>query len=629
MKLLSLKSILLFIAVLLLPQHLFGGTVTVLPMSPKEGATVTIEYVPDAVDNNIVEGGKLHAVLYGFTVEAESPRASEVVLEKSGSKWIGNATLAKNIVYTILKVGNGMQYDTNRELYWEFFTASERGTAVRGAHMRAAMARYGQLPATCRMKENFTEAAEELERETKLHPSNTVARVNYILVMRSTGQLDSIEADAKLREITTSVVQAPSALDAIALAQAYESQGRRDEAQRVLLDAGSRFPRSIVDEQTAMGQLSISPTLDAFIDRAAEHLEKWPETFARQNLVDGVVKAATQQNALRQLIVFLDRVKGISAMTYHQAVNFVGANDSLRADAFRLINEGIEAAKDDSRRPLYYGLSEWRQEQRIATSLLYFVQGAIYRAEKQNDKAISSLEKSMEVGGTETEKGCYEFLVGLYSDQQNTKKALAVAERAITTSSATQGVTDAYRKLLAADGMDSVAIAKKEKELRSQGRGVLSIRLAREMLNQMPIEGTFISLDGKPLKISDWRGKVVILDYWATWCGPCRQSFPSLQKLYERYKNNSDVVFAIVNVWERSDDRVKTVRDFLKSNPTLTFPMYLDKDDSVVAKFGVTGIPTKFYLGKDGRVQFKEVGLSPEEQFLEDASNRIEVLLAK
>ena len=235
----------------------------------------------------------------------------------------------------------------------------------------------------------------------------------------------------------------------------------------------------------------------------------------------------------------------------------------------------------------------------------------------------------MEVGGAETEKGCYEFLVGLYSDQQNTKKALAVAERAITTSSATQGVTDAYRKLLAADGMDSVAIAKKEKELRSQGRGVLSIRLAREMLNQMPIEGTFISLDGKPLKISDWRGKVVILDYWATWCGPCRQSFPSLQKLYERYKNNSDVVFAIVNVWERSDDRVKTVRDFLKSNPTLTFPMYLDKDDSVVAKFGVTGIPTKFYLGKDGRVQFKEVGLSPEEQFLEDASNRIEVLLAK
>ena len=402
MKSLLLHSTLFLFVAFITSIHVYGGTVTILPMSPKEGATITIEYVPDALDENIVEGGKLHAVLYGFTVEAESPRASEVVLEKSGSKWIGKTTLAKNIVYTVLKVGNGMRYDVNRDLYWEFLTASERGTAVRGAHMRAAMARYGQLPATCRMKENFAEAGEELEKETKLHPSNTVANVNYILVMRSTGQLDSAEADAKLREITMSVNLSANALESIALAQAYESQGRRDEAQRIILDAGSRFPRSVVDEQTAMGQLSTSPTIDAFIDRAAEHLEKWPESFARQNLVDGVVKAATQQNALRQLIVFLDRVKGITAMTYHQAVNFIGANDTLRPDAFRLINEGIEAAKDDSRRPLYYGLSEWRQEQRIATSLLYFVQGAIYRAEKQNDKAISSLEKSMEIGGAET-----------------------------------------------------------------------------------------------------------------------------------------------------------------------------------------------------------------------------------
>lgn len=131
------------------------------------------------------------------------------------------------------------------------------------------------------------------------------------------------------------------------------------------------------------------------------------------------------------------------------------------------------------------------------------------------------------------------------------------------------------------------------------------------------------------MKISDWKGKVVIIDYWATWCGPCRQSFPSLQKLYERYKANPNVVFAVVNVWERSDDRAKTVRDFLKSNAALTFPMYIDEKDDVVRKYGVTGIPTKFYLGKDGRVQFKEVGFTPEEQFLEDATTRIEALLAQ
>ncbi|MCX6140084.1 MAG: TlpA disulfide reductase family protein, partial [Candidatus Kapabacteria bacterium] len=513
--------------------------------------------------------------------------------------------------------------------YWEMLTASDRGTAVRGAHMRAAMARYGQLPGLCRMKEDFAGAVEELEQETKLHPNNTVARVNYILVMRNTGQLDSIEAVAKLREITESVMQATSALDAVALAQAYEAQGRRDDGQRVIMDAAARFPRSIVEEQAAMGQLSTSPSLEVFIQRAAEHLVNWPESFARQNLIDGVIKAATQQNALRPLIRFLDGTKGITAMSYHQAVNFIGANDTLRPEAYRLIDVGLAAAKDNSRRPSYIAPSEWREEQRIATSLLYFVQGAIYRADKQPEKAIASFVNSMETGGSETEKGCYEMLIGLYRDQLENKKAIAVAERALSSSAATQGVIDAYRMMMSANGIDSASIAKKEHALREQGRNVLSSRLSREMLNQSPIDGKFTNLDGKVSNISDWRGKVVILDYWATWCGPCRQSFPGLQKLYERYKNNANVVFAIVNVWERVEDRAKTVKDFLSANKTLTFPMYLDKDDSVVGKFGVTGIPTKFYIGKDGRIQFKEVGGTPEEQFLEDASNRIEVLLAQ
>jgi thiol-disulfide isomerase/thioredoxin len=102
-----------------------------------------------------------------------------------------------------------------------------------------------------------------------------------------------------------------------------------------------------------------------------------------------------------------------------------------------------------------------------------------------------------------------------------------------------------------------------------------------------------------------------------------------MQKLYEMYKGNPNVVFAIVNVWERTEDRMKIVQDFLSKSPELSFPVYFDMDDSVVSKYGVTGIPTKFFLGKDGRIQFKEVGLAPDEQFIEDSSKKIDVLLAQ
>jgi thiol-disulfide isomerase/thioredoxin len=206
-------------------------------------------------------------------------------------------------------------------------------------------------------------------------------------------------------------------------------------------------------------------------------------------------------------------------------------------------------------------------------------------------------------------------------------EAVAAAERAIRSGAATPTVVSMYRQLQQENGADAAAIDASLSTLQADGRKVLSKRLAKDLMQANAIDGQFTTLDGAPLKISDWKGKVVFVDYWATWCGPCIKSFPALQKLYERYKDNPNVVIAAVNVWERSKDRATTVRDFLGKNKYITFPIYMDPTDSVVSKYGVTGIPSKFILGKDGRIQFKEVGMMPEEQFLEETSNKIELLL--
>jgi thiol-disulfide isomerase/thioredoxin len=608
---------------------LSAGTVTLLPTAPRQGGEVVVEYVPGEADAGLLTKGGLHAVVYTFSSDAESPVAYEIPLKKGNARWSGSLKLAQSVVYGIVKIGNGSAYDTNKDMYWEFLCSSERGGPVEGAHLRAGMARYGQLPKQCRMSEDFEGAMEEIDAEVRAYPSNMVARINSIMLMKNLGTLEEAEAIAKAREITTSIRQVRSPLEAIAIAQAYEMQGRSEDAQKVMMDAGARFPRSIVEEQIALSKLGAAQSADQFMQMASDHLKAWPDSYARQNLVNAVIDAAMKQRTMHQLARFFEQTPGLYAMSYHQAVNYVGAVDSLQPSALALVDAGIKAATNSEIKPPAYGTSEWNEEQRIATSELRFVEGAILRARKQTDKAIASLEQSCTIGGTQTEKGCYEMLIGLYRDQQLTEKAQAMAELAIRQGASTQGILEAYRMILAQSGLDSVEINKRETALRQSGRTVLAQRVVREMLNQPLIDGTFATLDGAPMKISDWKGKVVIIDYWATWCGPCRQSFPSLQKLYERYKTNPNVAFAVVNVWERSDDRAKTVLDFLKANATLTFPMYIDEKDEVVRKYGVTGIPTKFYLGKDGRVQFKEVGFTPEEQFLEDATTRIEALLAQ
>lgn len=610
-------------------QVLLAGSVSFLPMSPATGTSVTIEYIAEARDEEMTSGGNLHAVAYLFTTDAESPEAVDVTLSKKSGRWSGSLQLPASTVYGIVKVGNGRMYDTNKDLYWEFLVTKDGTRHVEGAHMKAAMARSGQLPAQCRMKDDVEEALELLNKESRLYPKNIVAQLNYIMIAKAVGELDELEATGKYRELTSSVMQIKSPIEAIVIAQAYAGQGKTEDANRVMEDAAARFPRSVAAEQYELEQVGKAESLADFIQRVLKHFESFPATSARQNITDAVTRATTQQGALRELIYFLDKHPMASAKTYHQAVNFIGANDTLRPQAFRLIDDGLKAADDPARRPRNIGVSEWNEEQRISRSLLLFVKGAIERAQNRADDAIASLEKSMQIAGDDTEKGCREMLIDLYRNGNKPKKALEVAKSAIVSGSSTPGILQAYREILRSQGEDSSEIADQESALRSKGRSAMARRVQQEFLNLPGIDGTFTRLDGTPVKISDWKGKVVIIDYWATWCGPCRQSFPSLQKLYERYKDDPNVLIAVVNVWERSDDRVKTVKDFMSKNTSLTFPMFMDKDDSVVRKFGVTGIPTKFYLGKDGRIQFKEVGLHPEEQFLEEATTRIEALLAQ
>ncbi|MFM8437226.1 MAG: TlpA family protein disulfide reductase, partial [Candidatus Kapaibacterium sp.] len=108
------------------------------------------------------------------------------------------------------------------------------------------------------------------------------------------------------------------------------------------------------------------------------------------------------------------------------------------------------------------------------------------------------------------------------------------------------------------------------------------------------------------------------------------------QKIHEAYAGNDDVQIILANVWERTSDstmderfanRKNIVTKFLEQNPSYSFPMMIDVSDEIVGCFGVTGIPTKFYLDRKGVVQFKEVGVAGPDVFVDEAREKIDLLL--
>ena len=105
------------------------------------------------------------------------------------------------------------------------------------------------------------------------------------------------------------------------------------------------------------------------------------------------------------------------------------------------------------------------------------------------------------------------------------------------------------------------------------------------------------SLNGQSVSLSDFRGKPVLLNFWATWCGPCRFEMPFIQGIYEEWSDKGLVVLAI-NTGESSSK----VRGFLQSH-SLSFPVLLDTNQDVALKYNIRAIPTTFFIDKDGIIQ--------------------------
>lgn len=109
-------------------------------------------------------------------------------------------------------------------------------------------------------------------------------------------------------------------------------------------------------------------------------------------------------------------------------------------------------------------------------------------------------------------------------------------------------------------------------------------------------------LDGKDVSLEPLKGKVVLLNFWATWCGPCRAEIPSLVELQTHYKDRLQIVGMVV------DDDEQAIRDVVKSE-SINYPVALTSPDVRMAYGGIAALPTVFVINTEGRVVQKHVGL--------------------
>lgn len=107
------------------------------------------------------------------------------------------------------------------------------------------------------------------------------------------------------------------------------------------------------------------------------------------------------------------------------------------------------------------------------------------------------------------------------------------------------------------------------------------------------------TLDGEKVKLSDLKGKKVILNFWATWCPPCREEMPEMQEFYEEYGDEVEIIALNATATESSEE---DVHNYIEEYG-YTYPVLLDKDGSVVDEYKVFSMPTSYFIGTDGMIQ--------------------------
>lgn len=171
------------------------------------------------------------------------------------------------------------------------------------------------------------------------------------------------------------------------------------------------------------------------------------------------------------------------------------------------------------------------------------------------------------------------------------------------------GGADSYLSLARLVRYEHMQVSLDNQQLRAA-----TAQLAGDDQARQRADFTLTDLNGKNWRLKSLSGKIVLVNFWATWCPPCRKEMPDLETLYQRYEKNGLVVLAI------SDEDAATVKPFLADHK-VSYPVLLDPGRKVNELFRVQGIPVSFVYDRKGNLAAQAIDMRTRAQFLEMLGN--------
>jgi len=395
-------------------------------------------------------------------------------------------------------------------------------------------------------------------------------------------------------------------------------------------------PAQAVDSDTELRRAieSSGGSETQIVANLEEYLKKFPKSEHRNEIENEIYKTSVKLRDRNRAIVYGEKLLASNDSNIDVLTGLITTLRERKAEgdlqkalgyADQLVKqfEGLLAA---AAKPKRISAAQWEERKQQGIASIYLLRGRVHADLGNDDKARADLMKSFSQARM---AGAAITLAELAEKRKNTDEAIDFYSQAFVIALATNEEIDlrAVRR-----NLGELYIVKQKSEtglgdrvLRTydafiKDREERRAKLEEPNINEgatNPFAFKLTKLDGSKLDLSALRGKVIVMNFWATWCGPCLTELPLFEKTMAKYKDDQNVVFLAISTDEDRELVPPHLKQY-KFNVPVAYAEHLNEF------FTVNSIPTTIILDGKGEIAFRQAGYNPRSDFVADLTERIE-----